>query len=87
MATGPIPLPVQPEDERRRLKCIELLERLLAEAKEGKGFETAFFIATLPDTTDLRWGRTEGLSTLDCVGRIEHLKHEMLQDMREGDGE
>jgi hypothetical protein len=76
-------LGVEPADERRRRLCIDLLERMLSEAKEGRGFETAFFLATYPDSTRLRDAWTSGLSTYDVLARIEHLKHELLADMRD----
>jgi hypothetical protein len=79
---APIALAVQPADEKRRQLCVDLLEKMLAEAKEGTGFETVFFIATFPDTTVVRHAWTAGLTFLDVVGRLEHLKHELLADAR-----
>jgi hypothetical protein len=74
---------ITPEDERRRALCIDLLERMLEEAKDGRGFETAFFIGTYSYDGTVRNAWTEGQSTLDAVGRLEHLKHELLADMHE----
>ena len=76
-------LGVQHVDEKRRARNVELLERILAEAKEGSGFETVFFLGTFPDSTSYRTGWTVGLSTYDVVARLEHLKHELLADLRD----
>lgn len=76
-------LGVEPAEDRRRRLCIELLEMMLAEAKEGRGFESAFFLATYPDSTRLRNAWTAGLSVYDVVARLEHLKHELLADVRD----
>jgi hypothetical protein len=71
------------QDEKLRDLCIDLLERMLAEAKEGRGFETVFLLATFPDSTSYRTAWTVGLSTYEVVARLEHLKHELLADLRE----
>ncbi len=77
------PLGVQPLDEKRRAANVDLLERMLAEAKEGAGFESVFFLGTFPDSTSYRTAWTTGLSTYDVLARIEHLKHELLADLRD----
>jgi hypothetical protein len=76
---------VTPAEKRRRDLCVDLLERMLREATEGRGFETAFFIGTYPDNGHIRNAWTEGLSTFDILARLEHLKHELLADMRDSE--
>ncbi len=78
-----IQIAVATKNEKRKALVIDLLERMLAEAKEENGFETGFFIATYPDSTRIRQAWTENLSAIDVVGRIEHLKHEILADMHD----
>jgi hypothetical protein len=73
---------VAPVPEQRRVKCIDLLERMLAEAKSGAGFETVFILATFPDSHQFRTAWPGGLSTYDVIARLEHLKHELLSDVR-----
>jgi hypothetical protein len=79
---------VATKNEKRKALVIDLLERMLAEAKEGSGFESGIFLATYPDSGRLRSAWTEGDSTIEIVGRLEYLKHGLLFDMamREEDG-
>lgn len=78
---------VLPAEEKDRLSCIELLEKLLSEAKSGRGFESVFLLATYPDSGAVRQAWTRSCSTLGIVGRLEHLKHEILATMHEGTAE
>lgn len=70
-------------DEKRKAVTIDMLERLLAEAKEGNGFESALFVATYPDSTGVRTSWAGIQSTLDLVGRLEKLKHDLLYEERQ----
>ncbi len=74
-------LGVETKSERRKALCIDLLERMLAEAKEGHGFDSVLFLATYPDSGNIRNAWTEGDSTLDLVGRLERLKFGLLYAM------
>jgi Na+-translocating ferredoxin:NAD+ oxidoreductase RnfG subunit len=80
-------LGVTPIQEQRRNACVEALEKMLTEAREGQGFESVFILATYPDNGKVRQLWPAGTSTLKVVGALEHLKHELLADMREfGEG-
>jgi hypothetical protein len=74
-------LAVEPAEDRRRRRCIEVLELALAEAKDGRGFESVFIIGTYPDSTRIREYWTATRSGLDVVGRLEYLKAALLADM------
>ncbi len=74
-------------DEKRKARVIDFLERLLAEAKEGSGFETFLFVATRPDSDRVGSGWTGVGATIDVVGRLEKLKHDLLYDMAEREDE
>jgi hypothetical protein len=82
-----VQLAITPEEQRHRQGCIDLLARLLEEAKKGRGFDQVFIVATFPDSEAVRQAWTRGLSTITVVGTLEHVKHELLATMHESDAE
>jgi hypothetical protein len=75
---------VTPAQEQRKQDAIAVLEELLGEAKEGKGFETVFVVAVQAEHGNIRYRWPAGGSTFDLVARLEALKHELLADVHEG---
>ena len=76
---------VEPVQEERRKRCISFLEEILEQAKKGPGYESIFMVLTYPDVTSVHHAWTGCGDTVDMVGRLEYLKHELLADMRERD--
>ena len=76
---------IEPVQEERRKRCINFLEKLLEQAKKGPGYESIFMVMTYPDVTSVHHAWTGCGDTVDMVGRLEHLKFELLADMRERD--
>jgi hypothetical protein len=76
---------ITPQEDERRANNVAILEALLAEAREGRGFEQVMLVATFPDSTQVRYAFSRGMSVTDTLGKLEYLKFQLLAATNQDD--